>query len=136
MNFLDPWPDTGFASLAMQPVADAVRAIGALQLVLPRPRSASPAVGSSPSATCGARDVGLLGGINALIVGNYLTALDQYPDNDVALRAERGMGMMSSRRCCDLLPPLRRLGERRGPKRHLLSSAAPISVSIRLLLPT
>ena len=35
--------------------------------------------------------MGLTGGINALIVGNYLTTLGRRPDEDIALLAELSM---------------------------------------------
>ena len=45
---------------------------------------------SSRAATWGTRG-GLLGGINAVIVGNYLTTLGRSPDEDLALLDELSM---------------------------------------------
>jgi hypothetical protein len=46
----------------------------------------------------GARD-GLLGGINAVIVGNYLTTLGRPPEADLALLGELRMPIRSPTRC-------------------------------------
>lgn len=74
MNFLDPRPGTPFAGLDVMETPDALRAIGAFRLALPKTilRFAG-----GRELTLGdlGTEQGLLGGINAVIVGNYLTTL-------------------------------------------------------------
>jgi biotin synthase len=86
MNFLDPRPGTPFAALEVTETADALRTIAAFRLALPRTvlRFAG-----GRELTLGAlgTEQGLLGGINALIVGNYLTTLGRSPEEDLDLLA-------------------------------------------------
>lgn len=82
MNFLDPRPGTPFADREVMPAQDALRAIGAFRLALPRTilRFAG-----GRELTLGDLGVeqGLLGGINAIIVGNYLTTLGRPLEQDL-----------------------------------------------------
>lgn len=82
MNFLDPRPGTPFADKEVMATADALRAIGAFRLALPKTilRFAG-----GRELTLGdlGTEQGLLGGINAMIVGNYLTTLGRPMENDL-----------------------------------------------------
>ncbi|MEJ6012617.1 biotin synthase BioB [Corynebacterium sp. H127] len=82
MNFLDPRPGTPFADREVMPAPDALRAIGAFRLALPKTilRFAG-----GRELTLGDLGVeqGLLGGINAIIVGNYLTTLGRPLEQDL-----------------------------------------------------
>ncbi|AFM06451.2 biotin synthase BioB [Corynebacterium pseudotuberculosis] len=82
MNFLDPRPGTPFADLDVMETPDALRAIGAFRLALPKTilRFAG-----GRELTLGdlGTEQGLLGGINAVIVGNYLTTLGRPMEDDL-----------------------------------------------------
>jgi biotin synthase len=90
LNFLDPRPGTPFAHLPTVPVPDALRAIGAFRLALPRTILRFAGGREVTLGDLGTRD-GLLGGVNALIVGNYLTTLGRQPIEDVRLLEELRM---------------------------------------------
>ncbi|MBV9292100.1 MAG: biotin synthase BioB [Frankiales bacterium] len=90
LNFLDPRPGTPFADLPVLSSADALRAIGAFRLALPRTILRFAGGREVTLGDLGARD-GLLGGVNALIVGNYLTTLGRPADADFALLDELRM---------------------------------------------
>jgi len=70
--------------------ADALRAIAAFRLAMPRTVLRFAGGREVTLGDLGTRD-GLLGGINAVIVGNYLTTLGRSPDEDLALLAELRM---------------------------------------------
>ncbi|WP_215283072.1 biotin synthase BioB [Corynebacterium diphtheriae] len=82
MNFLDPRPGTPFADYEVLDITDALRAIGAFRLALPKTilRFAG-----GRELTLGdlGTEQGLLGGINAVIVGNYLTTLGRPMEQDL-----------------------------------------------------
>jgi biotin synthase len=90
MNFLDPRPGTPFEDLDTTDTADALRTIAAFRLALPRTvlRFAG-----GRELTLGemGTEQGLLGGINAMIVGNYLTTLGRSAQDDLDLLAELRM---------------------------------------------
>jgi biotin synthase len=90
VNFLDPRPGTPFADLEVIERTDALRAIAAFRLALPRTILRFAGGRELALGDDGARD-GLLGGINALIVGNYLTTLGRPPQDDIDLLAELSM---------------------------------------------
>jgi biotin synthase len=90
MNFLDPRPGTPFADLPPVEAADALRAIAAFRLALPRTILRFAGGRELTLGDLGARQ-GVLGGINALIVGNYLTTLGREPQDDLDLLAELEM---------------------------------------------
>jgi biotin synthase len=89
LNFLNPRPGTPFGDLPVMNAQDALRAIATFRLALPRTvlRFAG-----GREITLGdlARD-GMLGGINAVIVGNYLTTLGRPPAEDVQMLGELSM---------------------------------------------
>jgi biotin synthase len=90
LNFLDPRPGTPFGALDVLPAADALRAIAAFRLALPRTILRYAGGREITLGDLGTRD-GLLGGINAVIVGNYLTTLGRPPAEDLALLDELRM---------------------------------------------
>jgi biotin synthase len=90
LNFLDPRPGTPFADLPVVPAAEALAAIAAFRLALPRAILRLAGGRELTLGDAGTRD-GLLGGINALITGNYLTTLGRAPGRDLALLDELQM---------------------------------------------
>jgi biotin synthase len=90
MNFLNPRPGTPFGDLPVLDSKDALRTIAAFRLALPR----------TILRFAGGREItlgdlgteqGLLGGINAVIVGNYLTTLGRPATSDLDLLTELSM---------------------------------------------
>jgi biotin synthase len=81
LNFLNPRPGTPFGDLPVLPADEALKAIATFRLALPRTilRFAG-----GREITLGdlAKD-GMLGGINAVIVGNYLTTLGRPATEDL-----------------------------------------------------
>jgi biotin synthase len=90
LNFLNPRPGT---PLHDRPVLDgraALRAIAAFRLALPRTILRYAGGREITLGDLGTRE-GLLGGINAVIVGNYLTTLGRPAQQDLDLLAELSM---------------------------------------------
>ena len=90
LNFLDPRPGTPFGDLDAPSTMDALRAIAAFRLALPRTVLRFAGGRELTLGDLGTRQ-GVLGGINALIVGNYLTTLGRSPQEDLDLLAELKM---------------------------------------------
>jgi biotin synthase len=90
LNFLDPRPGTPFAELEVTSAADALRTIAAFRLALPRTVLRFAGGRELTLGDLGTRQ-GLLGGINAVIVGNYLTTLGRSPEEDLELLSELKM---------------------------------------------
>ena len=90
LNFLDPRPGTPFAHLPVLEPGEALRAIAAFRLALPRTVLRFAGGRELTLGDLGARR-GMLGGINAIIVGNYLTTLGRDPQEDLDLLAELSM---------------------------------------------
>ena len=84
MNFLDPRPGTPFEGREPLPAKDALRAIGAFRLALPKTILRFAGGRELTLGDLGAEQ-GLLGGINAVIVGNYLTTLGRPAEEDLEL---------------------------------------------------
>ncbi|WP_080792585.1 biotin synthase BioB [Corynebacterium pacaense] len=82
MNFLDPRPGTPFADLPLMEAPDALRAIGAFRLAMPH-TTLRFAGGRELTLGDQGAEQGLLGGINALIVGNYLTTMGRPMERDL-----------------------------------------------------
>lgn len=82
MNFLDPRPGTPFEGREPLPAKDALRAIGAFRLALPKTILRFAGGRELTLGDLGAEQ-GLLGGINAVIVGNYLTTLGRPAEQDL-----------------------------------------------------
>ena len=90
LNFLNPRPGTPLGEAALVDPRDALRAIAAFRLALPRTILRYAGGREITLGDLGTRD-GLLGGINAVIVGNYLTTLGRSADRDLALLDELKM---------------------------------------------
>jgi biotin synthase len=90
LNFLNPRPGTPFGDLPVMAAKDALRTIAAFWLALPRTVLRYAGGRELTLGDLGTRD-GLLGGINAVIVGNYLTTLGRAPEEDLALLADLRM---------------------------------------------
>jgi biotin synthase len=90
LNFLDPRPGTPFADLDPVPAPDALRTIAAFRLALPRTILRFAGGRELTLGDLGARQ-GMVGGINAVIVGNYLTTLGRDPQEDLDLLASLSM---------------------------------------------
>jgi biotin synthase len=89
LNFLNPRPGTPLADNSLVAPRDALRAVAAFRLAMPRTilRYAG-----GREITLGDLDTqGLLGGINAVIVGNYLTTLGRPATEDLATLEELRM---------------------------------------------
>jgi biotin synthase len=84
LNFLNPRPGTPFGDLPIMDSKDALRTIAAFRLALPRTILRYAGGRELTLGDLGTRS-GLLGGINAVIVGNYLTTLGRDPKDDLAL---------------------------------------------------
>jgi biotin synthase len=89
LNFLNPRPGTPFGTQEPMSAVDALRAVAAFRLVLPR----------TILRFAGGREItlgdlverGVRGGVNAVIVGNYLTTLGRPAGEDLAMLAELKM---------------------------------------------
>ncbi len=90
LNFLNPRPGTPFEDMDVMSSADALRTIGAFRLAMPRTILRYAGGRELTLGDPGTRD-GLLGGINAVIVGNYLTTLGRAVDSDLELLTELNM---------------------------------------------
>lgn len=90
LNFLNPRPGTPFGDQEPMSSTDALRAIGAFRLAMPRTILRFAGGRELTLGDLGTRE-GLLGGINAVIVGNYLTTLGRDADEDIALLGDLGM---------------------------------------------
>ncbi len=90
LNFLNPRPGTPFGDLPVMDGRDALRTIAAFRLAMPRTILRYAGGRELTLGDLGTRD-GLLGGINAVIVGNYLTTLGRKPEEDLDLLHELKM---------------------------------------------
>jgi len=90
LNFLNPRPGTPLAGSTVVDPRDALRAIAAFRLALPRTILRFAGGREITLGDLGTRD-GLLGGVNAVIVGNYLTTLGRSAADDLALLDELKM---------------------------------------------
>jgi biotin synthase len=90
LNFLNPRPGTPFGDLEVMDGSDALRTIAAFRLAMPRTILRYAGGRELTLGDFGTRE-GLLGGINAVIVGNYLTTLGREPAADLALLADLKM---------------------------------------------
>jgi biotin synthase len=86
MNFLIPNPGTPYADYPVVAGPDALRAIGAFRLALPRTILRFAGGRELTLGDLGAEQ-GMLGGINAIIVGNYLTNLGRPAQQDLDMLA-------------------------------------------------
>jgi len=84
LNFLNPRPGTPFGDLEVLPASEALRAVAAFRLALPRTMLRFAGGREITLGDLGAKQ-GILGGINAVIVGNYLTTLGRPAEADLEL---------------------------------------------------
>ena len=90
LNFLNPRPGTPLGDQPVVEARDALRAIAAFRLAMPRTILRYAGGREITLGDLGTRD-GLLGGINAVIVGNYLTTLGRPASADLAMLADLKM---------------------------------------------
>jgi biotin synthase len=108
LNFLDPRPGTPFSDFPLLGAQDALRTIAAFRLALPRTVLRFAGGRELTLGDLGTRQ-GVLGGINAVIVGNYLTTLGRDPRQDLELLEELSMPVRPWRRRfepSDSAPPI------------------------------
>ncbi|GIF35995.1 biotin synthase BioB [Actinoplanes xinjiangensis] len=94
LNFLSPRPGTPFGDRPVVEGRDALRAIAAFRLAMPRTILRYAGGREITLGDLGTRD-GLLGGINAMIVGNYLTTLGRSATADLELLKDLKMPVKS-----------------------------------------
>jgi biotin synthase len=90
LNFLNPRPGTPLADRPLLAADDALRTIAAFRLALPR-TVLRYAGGRELTLGDLGTEAGMLGGINAIIVGNYLTTLGRPADHDLDMLARLKM---------------------------------------------
>ncbi|MGX6512879.1 biotin synthase BioB [Rhodococcus sp. SJ-2] len=90
LNFLNPRPGTPFGDLDVLPASEALKAVAAFRLALPRTILRFAGGRELTLGDLGAKQ-GILGGINAVIVGNYLTTLGRRAETDLDLLGELKM---------------------------------------------
>ena len=84
LNFLNPRPGTPFGDLDVLPASEALKAVAAFRLALPRTMLRFAGGREITLGDLGAKQ-GILGGVNAVIVGNYLTTLGRPAEADLEL---------------------------------------------------
>ncbi|HEY7048741.1 MAG TPA: biotin synthase BioB [Jatrophihabitantaceae bacterium] len=89
LNFLNPRPGTPFGDQPTMSAVDALRAVGAFRLALPR--TILRFAGGREITLGDLAERGVRGGVNALIVGNYLTTLGRPAGEDLAMLADLKM---------------------------------------------
>jgi biotin synthase len=90
LNFLNPRPGTPFGDLDVLPATEALKAVAAFRLALPRTMLRFAGGREITLGDLGAKQ-GILGGINAVIVGNYLTTLGRPAEADLELLVDLQM---------------------------------------------
>lgn len=83
LNFLNPRPGTPLAEVEPLTPREALHAIALFRLVLPW--TLLRLAGGREVALQDLQSAGLLGGVNGLIIGNYLTTLGRSPQEDVRM---------------------------------------------------
>jgi biotin synthase len=90
LNFLNPRPGTPFGTYPLVEGVEALKTIGTFRLALPRTILRYAGGRELTLGDLGTRS-GMLGGINAIIVGNYLTTLGRPAQKDLDLLVELQM---------------------------------------------
>jgi biotin synthase len=90
LNFLNPRPGTPFAEYPLVAGTEALKTIATFRLALPRTILRYAGGRELTLGDLGTRS-GILGGINAVIVGNYLTTLGRSAQEDLDLLSELRM---------------------------------------------
>jgi biotin synthase len=89
LNFLNPRPGTPFGDQLPMSAVDALRAIATFRLVMPR--TILRFAGGREITLGDLAERGVRGGINAVIVGNYLTTLGRPATEDLSMLADLKM---------------------------------------------
>jgi biotin synthase len=89
LNFLNPRPGTPFGDRDPLSAVDALRTVATFRLVMPR--TILRFAGGREITLGDLAERGVRGGINAVIVGNYLTTLGRPADADLAMLADLRM---------------------------------------------
>jgi biotin synthase len=89
LNFLNPRPGTPFGDQEPMSAVDALRAVATFRLVMPR--TILRFAGGREITLGDLAERGVRGGVNAVIVGNYLTTLGRPADEDLAMLADLRM---------------------------------------------
>jgi biotin synthase len=89
LNFLNPRPGTPFGDCTPTSAVDAVRAVATFRLVMPR--TILRFAGGREITLGDLAERGVRGGINAMIVGNYLTTLGRPAVEDLTMLKELRM---------------------------------------------
>jgi biotin synthase len=89
LNFLNPRPGTPFGDHEPMSSVDALRAVATFRLVMPR--TILRFAGGREITLGDLAERGVRGGVNAVIVGNYLTTLGRPADEDLAMLADLRM---------------------------------------------
>ena len=89
LNFLNPRPGTPFGSHEAMSAVDALRAVASFRLVMPR--TILRFAGGREITLGDLAERGVRGGVNAVIVGNYLTTLGRPATEDLAMLADLKM---------------------------------------------
>jgi biotin synthase len=89
LNFLNPRPGTPFGDQEPMSAVDALRAVATFRLVMPR--TILRFAGGREITLGDLAERGVRGGVNAVIVGNYLTTLGRPADDDLAMLADLKM---------------------------------------------
>src|SRR5439155_13016525 len=93
LNFLNPRPGTPLQDSTLVSPLDAIRTIALFRLMFP---NVVLRYASGREVTLGElQSMGMLAGINGIIIGNYLTTLGRSPDEDLAMLAELEMPLRS-----------------------------------------
>ena len=99
LNFLNPRPGTPLAGRRPLEAHDALRAIAIFRLVFPD--RIIRYAGGRELVLRDAQALGLVGGVNGMIVGNYLTTAGRPAAEDVRLARELGMPVVPGARAGD-----------------------------------
>jgi biotin synthase len=89
LNFLNPRPGTPFGDRTPMSAVDALRAVATFRLVMPR--TILRFAGGREITLGDLAERGVRGGINAMIVGNYLTTLGRPGVEDLTMLKELRM---------------------------------------------
>ena len=89
LNFLNPRPGTPLEGQPLVPPLDAIRTIALFRLLFPS--TVLRYAGGRELTLRELQPMGLFAGVNALIVGNYLTTLGRSPEADLRMLEEFGM---------------------------------------------
>jgi biotin synthase len=89
LNFLNPRPGTPFGDLPVMPATEALKTVATFRLVLPR--TILRYAGGREITLGDLASKGVVGGINAVIVGNYLTTLGRPATEDLEMLADLKM---------------------------------------------